>query len=120
MNIAKTHPVRYFGFESMHQIVPLLMPAFVLMDASSEFSELIDKAQSTDPKATPLDVLLDVCTLHHLPKLDLDGNTKWHTNPSKQDMAGLYLCQWAIRQLANNLRPVKWTMCVILSIQASM
>ena len=83
MNIAKTHPVRYFGFESMHQIVPLLMPAFVLMDASSEFSELIDKAESTAPKATPHDVLLDVCTLHHLPKLAFAGNTTWHTKSIK-------------------------------------
>ncbi|WP_114800710.1 type I-F CRISPR-associated protein Csy2 [Moraxella canis] len=83
MGIAKTHPVQYFALENMHQMVPLLMPAFVLLDASSEFSEMIDEAQISNPKATPLDVLLDVCTLHHLPEMDRDGNTKWHTQSIK-------------------------------------
>lgn len=83
MAMAKTDPVRYVGFENIQSLVSLLMPAFVLMDASSEFSELITKAQSQKPNTTPLDVLLDVCTLHHIPELDIDGNTKWHTQSIK-------------------------------------
>ena len=83
MAMAKTDPVRYVGFENIQSLVPLLMPAFVLMDASLEFSELITKAQSQNPNTTSLDVLLDVCTLHHIPELDTDGNTKWHTQSIK-------------------------------------
>lgn len=83
MGMAKIDPVQYFGFEQIQELVPLLMPAFVLMDASAEFSELIANAQNQNPKITPLDVLLDVCTLHHIPELDTDGNTKWHTKSIK-------------------------------------
>lgn len=84
MSIAKKEPVRYFDFAKVHEIIPLLMPAFVLMDASSEFSELIAKAQSQNPKTTPLDVLLDVCTLHHIPEPDRNGDTHWHTESIKK------------------------------------
>ena len=83
MAMAKTDSVRYVGFENIQSLVPLLMPAFVLMDASLEFSELITKAQSQNPNTTPLDVLLDVCTLHHIPELDTNGNTKWYTQSIK-------------------------------------
>lgn len=83
MAMAKTDSVRYVGFENIQSLVPLLMPAFVLMDASLEFSELITKAQSQNPNTTPLDVLLDVCTLHHIPELDTNGNTKWDTQSIK-------------------------------------
>ena len=83
MAMAKTDSVRYVGFENIQSLVPLLMPAFVLMDASLEFSKLITKAQSQNPNTTPLDVLLDVCTLHHIPELDTNGNTKWDTQSIK-------------------------------------
>ncbi|UTO04315.1 type I-F CRISPR-associated protein Csy2 [Moraxella sp. FZLJ2107] len=75
--------VQYISSVHKDEIIALLMPAFVLMDASDEFAQLIDNAKSKNPSVTSLDVLLDVCTLHHIPELDKDGNTKWHTESIK-------------------------------------
>lgn len=83
-----TDPVLFMAEEEIDMLAPLLMPAFVLMDAKDEFSEIIDKTQSANPDATPLDALLDVCTLHHIPEAKLKngeptGETIWHTKSCK-------------------------------------
>lgn len=83
MAMATTNPVQYFGFEKLCNMAPMFMPAFVLMDASDEFADLIAKSQDKDPSTTPLDVFLDVCTLHHIPKVDENNGTQWHTQSVK-------------------------------------
>lgn len=75
--------VQFFEFNQIDNVLPLLMPAFVLMDASDDFRQLIDIAKLKNPDSTPLDVLLDVCTLYHIPEYDINGNTHWHTKSIK-------------------------------------
>lgn len=81
-------PVELLGNEEVDTLAPLLMPAFVLMDAQDDFVDIIDEMQSADPNATALDALLDVCTLHHIPEPKLKqgeptGDTTWRTTSCK-------------------------------------
>ena len=120
MAMAKTNPVQYFGFEKLCNIAPMLMPAFVLMDASDEFADLIAKSQDKDPSTTPLDVfwmfvhfiiflrLMKIMALNGIP------------NQLKQVMAGLCQCLWVIRQSVNSLIQVKWQMFAIQNIAVNM
>ncbi|UJF25017.1 type I-F CRISPR-associated protein Csy2 [Suttonella sp. R2A3] len=59
-------PVSFIEEEEIDTLAPLLMPAFVLMDAQDTFAEIIEEQQSENPEKTALDALLDVCTLHHI------------------------------------------------------
>lgn len=71
--------VRFFAWDKAEEVISWLMPAFVLMDASDEFQTL----QGQSPERNPLEVLLDVCTLHHIPEDDINANTHWHTKSIK-------------------------------------
>lgn len=82
-------PVQYIDYDDIDSLVPHLLPAFVLMDAQQEFSEIIDEVQASNPSATPLDALIDVCTLHHIPQTKADGDTKWITTSCKTNRGWL-------------------------------
>ena len=53
------------------------------MDAQEEFAQIIDEVKADNPDATPLDALIDVCTLHHIPETQKNGETKWATMSRK-------------------------------------
>lgn len=79
--------VHFVEAESINDVIPLLLPAFVLMDARDDFAEIIAEVQQENPQATPLDALLDVCTLHHIPEMQNQGQanekTTWVTTSKK-------------------------------------
>ncbi|WP_299330199.1 type I-F CRISPR-associated protein Csy2 [uncultured Psychrobacter sp.] len=77
--LARFEPVQFFETDDISAVIPQLLPAFVLMDAQEEFTQIIDEVQADNPDATPLDALIDVCALHHIPKLQKNGDTKWST-----------------------------------------
>lgn len=79
--LAKFQPVR-FSIDA-NNFIPALMPAFVLMNADKEFKAIIDDQQKQQPDLTTLDILLDVCTVHHIPQLKEDGSTQWSTKSAK-------------------------------------
>lgn len=81
--LAKEEPIIFLEEESIDDAIPLLMPAFVLMDAREEFADIIAEAQQENPQATALDALLDVCTLHHVPEEDMNDNVEWKTLSKK-------------------------------------
>lgn len=81
--IDRFNPVQYFDADDIDAVVPHLLPAFVLMEAKQEFSEIIYSVQQNNPDATSLDALIDVATLHHIPKTKDNGDTKWITTSSK-------------------------------------
>lgn len=85
--LTAVEPVRFIEAESIDDVIPLLMPAFVLMDARDDFAEIIAEVQQDNPQATPLDALLDVCTLHHIPETQNQGQanetTTWTTTSKK-------------------------------------
>lgn len=81
--IDKFAPVQFFNTEDIDAVIPQLLPAFVLMDARGDFEQIIETIQSENPEATPLDALIDVCTLHHIPETTKKGDTKWLTNSRK-------------------------------------
>jgi CRISPR-associated protein Csy2 len=83
MGLARFDAVSFIEYSKIEEIIPRLMPAFVLMDASDNFSELINIAKDKNPDSTPLDVLLDVATLHHVPELQPNGSIKWLTQSVK-------------------------------------
>lgn len=82
-SIARFEPVQFFGNSDISAVIPQLLPAFVLMDAQDEFAQIIDDLQKDDPNATPLDTLIDVCALHHVPEPKPNGETKWLTTSRK-------------------------------------
>lgn len=81
--MTKTEPVCYIKSASVDDIVPLLMPAFVLMDVRKEFIDIIQEIRNTNPETTPLDALIEVCTLHHTPEEQKNGAVVWNTTSHK-------------------------------------
>ena len=75
--MARFEPVQFFDSSDISAVIPHLLPAFVLMDAQSDFAHIIDEVKADNPDATPLDALIDVCALHHIPKTQKNGDTKW-------------------------------------------
>lgn len=75
--IDRFNPVQFIDYEDVDAIAAHLLPAFVLMDAQDEFSEIIDDVQTDNPEATSLDALIAVCALKHIPETDAKGDTKW-------------------------------------------
>lgn len=75
--LARFEPIQFFDVNDISAVIPQLLPAFVLMDAQDEFAQIIDAIQADQPDATPLDALIDVCALHHVPETQKNGDTKW-------------------------------------------
>lgn len=81
--LARFEPVQFFDGSDISAVIPQLLPAFVLMDAQNDFTQIIEDVQKDNPEATPLDALIDVCTLHHIPETQKNGDTKWLTTSRK-------------------------------------
>lgn len=81
--LAKYKPVTFLPPADIDQIKPLIMPAFVLMDAHQDLIELTEQLQSTHADATALDALIDVTALHHVPDSDDKGDTQWQVHSAK-------------------------------------
>ncbi|CAM4070086.1 type I-F CRISPR-associated protein Csy2 [Psychrobacter arenosus] len=81
--IDRFQPVQFFDDDDLDTIVPQLLPAFVLIDAQDDFAEIIQEIQQEKPEATPLDALIEVCALHHIPETQKNGDTKWLTTSRK-------------------------------------
>jgi CRISPR-associated protein Csy2 len=60
-----------------------LLPAFVLNDAGAELIDITASLRESNPEATPLDALIEVATLHHLPPEKESGETDWRTTSAK-------------------------------------
>lgn len=82
-SMARFDAVQHLDVDDIDTVVPQLLPAFVLMDAQDDFSEIIDNVQQDNPDATPLDALIDVCALHHIPEEQKGGDIKWLTTSRK-------------------------------------
>ncbi len=83
-SLARFEPVQYIDYEDIDTVIPQLMPAFVLMDAQAEFLQIIQELQLDNPETTPLDALLDVCTIHHLPHIQKNDTVKWENYSIKK------------------------------------
>jgi CRISPR-associated protein Csy2 len=81
--LARCEPVQFFDSSDISAVIPQLLPAFVLMDAQNEFSQIINDMQKDNPDVMPLDALIDVCALHHIPEIQKNGETKWSTTSRK-------------------------------------
>lgn len=81
--LARFEPVQFFDSSDISAVIPQLLPAFVLMDAQNEFAQIIDELQKDHPEATPLDALIEVCALHHIPEAQKNGDIKWQTTSRK-------------------------------------
>lgn len=81
--MARVEPVRFIKCFDIDTVIPFLMPAFVLMDAQDDFADIIAEVQAKNPEATPIDALLDVCTLHHIPEAKTNGDVVWRTESCK-------------------------------------
>lgn len=77
------NPVQFFERDDIDAVVPHLLPSFVLMEAKQEFNEIIDAVQEDNDDATPLDALIDVVTLHHIPEKKSNGDINWLTTSRK-------------------------------------
>jgi len=66
-----------------------LLPAFVLNDASSDLIDITEQMQASNPEATPLDALIETCTLHHLPPEQRSRQKNWYTETVKKDRGWL-------------------------------
>ncbi|MBV7433651.1 type I-F CRISPR-associated protein Csy2 [Cardiobacteriaceae bacterium TAE3-ERU3] len=59
-----------------------LLPAYLLMDAGNDLADITAELRKKHPQTTPLDALIDVCTLHHIPESN-GKHTKWHVQTAK-------------------------------------
>ena len=75
----RLNPVQFISYDNVDAIPAHLLPAFVLMEAQEEFADLIDEVQADNTDATPLDALIEVCALHHIPESQKNGDSKWLT-----------------------------------------
>jgi len=82
-HISRYQSVRFVTEEDSDEIKPMLLPAFVLMNAQQDLIDIKNILQATNPKVTELDALLDVCSLHHVPETDDKNKTTWHTRSAK-------------------------------------
>ncbi len=91
--LARFDPVTFIEAESIDSVIPMLMPAFVLMDAQQDFAEIIGEVQAENLDATALDALIDVCALHHIPEEKTKKGqtvTVWKTTSKKTG------CGWLV------------------------
>lgn len=79
----KFKPVDFIPHEDSKKIKPMLLPAFVLKDAQQDMAEITQVLQMKNPKATALDALLEVGSLHHVPEVDENNKTTWHVQSAK-------------------------------------
>lgn len=77
-------PISFIEVEEIDAIPQMLMPAFVLMDATEELKSIIEEMQETNPDATPIDALIETSTIHHTPLLSDDNETNWEANSIKK------------------------------------
>ena len=73
---------KLFRSSESEQIMRVLLPGFILMNANQEMIEITAELRAINPKATGLDALVEVATLHHIPKSVTNGgrtNTEWTT-----------------------------------------
>lgn len=61
-----------------------LLPAFVLNDASADLVEITEQMQASNAEATPLDALIETCTLHHLPPNKALDKKIWYADTVKK------------------------------------
>lgn len=72
----------FYPASHVDDINRLLLPAFVLMDASDELVDITEELRQDSPDATALDALIETCTLHHVPETKGDKVT-WKTQTVK-------------------------------------
>lgn len=82
-SLSSAEPVRFFDEEQIDTLTPMLMPAFVLMDASDDFQEIIDDIRQDNPNATALDALIETCLIRHTPHQKPNQNTEWLSTSHK-------------------------------------
>ncbi len=97
-------PVSYFCAENVEDIIPLLLPAFVLMDTRQNLIELTEQMQEKNPEATALDALLDVAALHHIPT-EKDGSVEWATHSAKTGRGWLVPLPLGFQGIARPFEP---------------
>ncbi len=83
LGLSRFDAVQYIDYEDIDVVIPQLMPAFVLMDAKKEFLDILEKLQQDEPNITPLDALLEVSTIHHIPTAS-KNNIKWENYSVKK------------------------------------
>ncbi len=103
-------PVTYFPFESVDDIIPLLLPAFVLMDARQDLIELTEQMQKKNPEATALDALIDVAALHHIPT-EKNGSVEWVTRSAKTGRGWLVPISLGFQGIASLFKPGELQNC---------
>ena len=72
--------VRYIETEDLSDVAFEMQGAYVMVDASAELQEIID--ERCDDSYSPLDALIEVCSLHHTPTIK-DDEVEWKTTSIK-------------------------------------
>lgn len=108
--LARYNPITYFPMEEIDQLKPLLLPAFVLMDARKDLVELTAILQKDQPNATALDALIDVATLHHIPRKER-GEVHWITRSAKTGRGWLVPMPVGYQGIAPLLQPGELENC---------
>lgn len=106
----ENNPVSFCPIEDIDTLSLSLIPAFVLMDATSDFIEILEEAKSSDPNITDLDVLIDVCAIHHIPEPQLKngeptGLTAWSTQSKKTGRGWLVPIPFGFHAISDAYKP---------------
>lgn len=76
--------VTYIGAGDPDKLKKALFPAFVLMSAHEQLAMMMEEHPTELQIDTPLDVLIETATIHHMPPDDTAGNTHWSIKSMKQ------------------------------------
>lgn len=74
--------VRYIETEDLSSVAFEMKQAYVMMDASAELQDIIN--ERCDDNFSSLDVLIDMCSLHHTPTVESDNDVSWKTSSIKR------------------------------------
>lgn len=74
--------VRYIETEDLSDVAFEIKKAYIIMDASTELQDIID--ERCDENFSPLDALIEVCTLHHTPTVMPNNEVSWETSSIKR------------------------------------
>lgn len=77
-------PVTFVKDSEIKELTQSLLPAFILMNAQQELTDITQQLRKSNPEASALDALIATATLHHTPINNGNGTSSWQTQSVKQ------------------------------------
>lgn len=84
IGLDRFNPVTFVKDSKIGDLTHSLLPAFILMNAEQDLTDITQQLQINNPEASALDALIATTTLQHIPIEDGNGAINWQTQSFKQ------------------------------------